>query len=159
MSRQPALPYFSWQNEGWKWTILLLLYAKINTKEGKGLSQQKDAAKESNKYEIGEQIYFENYRMLLTIWAPRLWNNFPTNVGKGNFLSCKCSQVIMKGDSTSKLFSTLANTTIRFEDTIPNVSVYWSRGFSSFWGMFMTRFCCSLLHSQVFAVWSAWGFN
>lgn len=80
-----SLAYFFWQNKGWKWTILLLKYAKINTKEGKGICQQKDTAKKSNKYKLGEQIYFENHRMLSTIRPPRLWNNLPINVGKENW--------------------------------------------------------------------------
>jgi len=68
-----SLAYLSWQNEGWKWTILLLKYAKINTKEGKGISQQKNITKKPSKYELGELIYFENYRMFPITQAPTLW--------------------------------------------------------------------------------------
>lgn len=49
--------------------MLLLKYAKINTKKGKRISQQNNVARKASKYELRQEIYFENYRMLPTIQA------------------------------------------------------------------------------------------
>lgn len=52
--------------------MLLLKYAKINTKKGKRISQQNNVARKASKYELRQEIYFENYRMLPTIQAHAL---------------------------------------------------------------------------------------